>query len=153
MDRLPVATPIGGETVIAVTLPAGVVAGQQLNVQAPDNRIFQIIVPNGVQGGQTINVVVDGGVQSGSSTTAVSSTAAGAGSLSLPPVDPTDPRSNRAALGVAAAAAVAGTLIIGPVSGVCVAGAALYATTREDEVGQLARQVRSRYAIIRAHFV
>jgi hypothetical protein len=63
--------------------------------------------------------------------------------MSMPPVNPTDPRSNRAAIGAAAAAAVAGTLIIGPVTGVCVAGAALYATTREDEVGQIARKVRA----------
>jgi hypothetical protein len=142
MEHLPVATPIGGEVVISVTIPNGVLPGQPLNVQAPDGRMFQIIVPQDVRAGQTINVVVDNSAQSGSSTTM----AAGGGSssaMSMPPVNPTDPRSNRAAIGAAAAAAVAGTLIIGPVTGVCVAGAALYATTREDEVGQIARQVRA----------
>ena len=59
------------------------------------------------------------------------------------PIATTDPKSNRAALGAAGLAAVAGALMVGPVTGVCVAGAALYATTREDEMGTAARQAGS----------
>ena len=59
------------------------------------------------------------------------------------PIATTDPKSNRAALGAAGLAAVAGALMVGPVTGVCVAGVALYATTREDEMGTAARQAGS----------
>ena len=117
-------------------LPAGTQPGQNLTVSAPDGRLFTIVIPPGCHAGQTINVVVDNNVASGSTT-----------QLSHPindqPIATTDPSSNRAALGAAGLAAVAGALMVGPVTGVCVAGAALYATTRNDEVGTAARQAGS----------
>jgi hypothetical protein len=46
---------------------------------------------------------------------------------------------NRMALGAAAVGACIGTLLVGPITGVVVAGAALYATTRDDKIGDAAR--------------
>jgi hypothetical protein len=46
---------------------------------------------------------------------------------------------SKAALGAAAAGAVLGTLLMGPITGVVVAGAALYASTRDDKIGDAAR--------------
>lgn len=132
---LPVATPVqpDGEMILSVTLPPGAQPGHALSIAAPDGRMFEIVVPPNCYPGQTINVVVDGNVTSGSSTHVADVTTS--------PVQPTDPKSNRAVIGAAAAAAVTGALLVGPVTGVCVAGAAVYASTRNDEVGDMARKI------------
>lgn len=113
--------------VLDVQLPSGALPHDRINVTTPDGRIIEIIVPPGCVGGQRINVVVDSNVTSNSST-------------STSGVCRTDVRSNRAAVGIAAAAAVTGLVLIGPITGIAVAGAALYATTREDSIGDAARQ-------------
>ena len=55
--------------------------------------------------------------------------------------DVAQPKSStsKAALGAAAAGAVLGTILIGPITGIVVAGAALYASTRDDSIGEAAR--------------
>jgi hypothetical protein len=86
----------------------------------------------GCIGGQIINVVVDDNVISEGSTSV--------NDTSDQRIVATDPKSNRAALGAAAAVAVAGVILIGPITGIVVAGAALYATTRDDNIGDAARK-------------
>jgi hypothetical protein len=121
------------ELVLSVQIPRGKRPGEKLTVSAPDGRLFEIIIPNGTREGDVINVVVDGNV-TGNSTTVANETQ----TRSI--VTPTDPKSGRAALAAAAAAAVTGAVLVGPITGVCVAGAALYATTRDDEIGDATRK-------------
>lgn len=88
-------------------------------------------------GGQSINVVVDNDIDSHGSTVIIENTAE---------LKPNDPSSSRAAVGVAAAAGVVGLLLLGPVTGIVIAGAAIYATTREDKIGDIARNSGSKVA-------
>ena len=127
------------EMILNITLPPDASAGQRLNVAAPDGRIFQIVIPNGCQGGETMNVVVEGNVAGGSTTYPVEQPSSHAAAGAAVAVS----ASRRAMLGAAAAAAIAGTVLVGPATGVCVAGAALYATTREGYIGDAARGVGS----------
>ena len=59
----------------------------------------------------------------------------------------TDPNNSsnsaRAALGAVAVGGILATLVVGPVTGVAVAGAALYACTRKDNIGEVARTTGS----------
>ena len=150
---IPVATPVHprGEIVLSVTLPQGSQPGQSLNVSAPDNRIFQIVIPPNCHAGQTINVVVDDTVASGSSTHVADI------APTADPIQPTDPKSNGAVIGAAATAAVLGTLFVGPITGVCVAGASIYASTRQDNMGSITREIGAKacdaYALAKKHGV
>lgn len=119
------------QTVLAVQLPIGAVANDRIQVQTPDGRTIEIVVPVGCAGGQNISVVVDNNVATQSTTTS----APNVGSIQT-----TDLKSNRAVVGAAAAAAVAGVILIGPVTGIIVAGAVVYATTRNDSIGDAARK-------------
>ena len=118
-----------GQTVLAVQLPPRAAANDRIQVRTPDGRTVEIVVPTGCVGGQSINVVIDNNVTSHSSTTVHDNAYTN-----------TSERSTRAAIGAAAAAAVVGVILIGPVTGVIVAGAAIYATTREDSIGDAARK-------------
>lgn len=121
---------------LQIRVPEGVYAGSNLNVQAEDGKLFAIVVPDGVGPGDTLCVDIrDAGpgatsvVVTTPESTAVARADSSASSFS----------GSRAALGAAAVGAVVGTLLIGPITGVVVAGAALYATTRDDKVGGAAR--------------
>ena len=57
--------------------------------------------------------------------------------------DVNDHSMTRKSVGVTATAAVLGSLIVGPVTGIVCAGAALYAVTRDDQVGDIARSTGS----------
>ena len=118
-----------GQTVLAVQLPPRAAANDRIQVQTPDGRTVEIVVPTGCVGGQKINVVIDNNVTTNSATAVHDNV-----------ITNTSERSTRAAIGVAAAAAVAGVILIGPVTGIIVAGAAIYATTREDSIGDAARK-------------
>jgi hypothetical protein len=117
------------QIVMNVKLPPGARPNDRVNVSTPDGRIVVIIVPPGCEGGQYINVSVNDDYTTNSSTTMGRSEG----------IQPTDIRSNRAAIGAATAAAVTGLILIGPVTGVVIAGVALYATTREDSIGDAVR--------------
>jgi hypothetical protein len=54
--------------------------------------------------------------------------------------DPKSNSANRAALGAAAVGACVGAVLVGPITALVVAGAAVYATTRDDDVGNAARK-------------
>jgi hypothetical protein len=45
-------------TTLSLTVPEGVVAGQQLQIEAPDGRTLLITVPEGVTAGQQLEVSV-----------------------------------------------------------------------------------------------
>ena len=117
------------QTTIEIQIPYGAKPNDRIAVVAPDGRTIEILVPAGCHGGQRINIVVDNNISGGSTSASQSGT-----------FQSTDARSSRAAVGIAAAAAVTGLILVGPLAGVAVAGAALYATTREDSIGDAARQ-------------
>lgn len=117
------------QLVMNVQLPPGARPNDRVNVSTPDGRVVVIIVPTGCVGGQYINVSVNDDYTTNSSTTMGHSES----------IQPTNTRSNRAAIGAAAAAAVTGMILIGPVTGIVIAGVALYATTREDKIGDAVR--------------
>ena len=117
------------QLVMNVQLPPGARPHDRINVSTPDGRVVVIIVPVGYEGEQYINVVVNDDYTTNCSTTMGHSES----------LQPTENRSNRAAMGAAAAAAVTGLILIGPVTGIVIAGVALYATTREDSIGDAVR--------------
>jgi len=138
---------------IAVVVPSGVASGGRINVQVPgDSRVFNIVLPQNCSPGETINVMIPKAATGGQvvekhdeSTVA----ATGMSSLSLEShtgssgsdsdaVVPARPPPNdiHKAAGAAAAAAVVGTLVVGPCIGLVCAGAAVYASSRSDKVGE-----------------
>ena len=122
---------------MSIKLPANAACNDRIEVMTPDGRTVEIIVPPNCVGGQTINVVVDDDITASAPPAPREYTSNEPHNVS---VTPTDPQSNRAILGAAAAAAVVGVILIGPVTGVVVAGAAIYATTRNDQIGDAARK-------------
>jgi hypothetical protein len=117
---------------MAVVIPPNCYPGQPLNIQTPDGRVFNIVIPNGTQPGQTLTVEIlenEGGSQVIVAEDTVATSSAH--------------ETNKAALGAAAVGAVIGTLLIGPITGVVVAGAALYASTRSDKIGDATRSTGS----------
>lgn len=117
------------QTTLEIQIPYGAKPNDRVTVVAPDGRTIEILVPVGCHGGQRINIVIDNNVSGGSTSAPQTGTFIS-----------TDAKSSRAAIGIAAAAAVTGLILVGPIAGVAVAGAALYATTREDSIGDAARQ-------------
>lgn len=119
---------------MAVVIPPNCHPGQPLNIQTPDGRLFNIIIPNGTQPGQTLTVEILEDAQGGSHVIVAEDTVT---TTNAPH------ESNKAALGAAAVGAVIGTLLIGPITGIVVAGAALYASTRNDQIGDATRSTGS----------
>jgi hypothetical protein len=118
---------------MAVVIPPNCYPGQPLNIQTPDGRVFNILIPNGTHPGQTLTVEILDDAEGGSHVLVAEDTVTTA----------SPQESNKAALGAAAVGAVIGTLLIGPITGVVVAGAALYASTRNDKIGDATRSTGS----------
>ena len=114
---------------IECVVPADAVPGTSINVQTPDGRIYSVVVPEGYKAGDRLRV-------------SVSHSSGEAQILSAKK----EYTSATKAIGAAATGAVIGTLLVGPVVGIVVAGAAVYATTREDQIGDAARNVGT-YAV------
>lgn len=143
---LPIAHPVNEEPeydCVNVTVPQGVQPGGRLNVQVPgDERVFNIVLPHDATPGEVIQVMIPKSATGGVSVTATD----GAVSTSPPSsleTEGADSNANRPppndihkAAGAAAAAAVVGTLVIGPITGIIAAGAAVYASSRNDKVGE-----------------
>ncbi len=125
---------------LQIRVPEGVYAGSNLNVQAEDGKLFAIVVPNGVGPGDTLCVDIR---EAGPGATSVVVTTPESKEVVDANSDHSSFSGSRAALGAAAVGAVVGTLLIGPITGVVVAGAALYATTRDDKLGGAARATGS----------
>eukprot|EP01041_Mallomonas_annulata_P000788 gene788-1527_t len=113
------------EQVLEIVIPQGVRPGSKLNVPVGDGRTYEIIVPDNVSPGDHINVVIPS-IDVTTEENVSSQT-------------PTTMTSSSIALGAAAAGGILATLVVGPVTGIIVAGVALYATTRNDAVGDVAR--------------
>lgn len=129
---------------IVVELPDNATPGDTISVASPyDDQVFAVIVPDNVQSGNKIEIQVERPTPSGATTVVNESTASAAstkGEEGAVVSDGSDISENKKALGVTIAAVVVGTLIVGPVSGVILAGGALYASQRRDYVGDAARK-------------
>jgi hypothetical protein len=122
--------------------------GNVMNVQGLDGNIYEVIIPPNAGAGQTIHVVLPSASPAPIVPTAVavpvasgSASHVSASNASSTEAVPKEHTSAGRAMGAAGFAAVVGTLVIGPVAGVALAGAAVYATTRSDGVGEASRAV------------
>lgn len=110
--------------IVSVVIPAGMGPGDSMNIQTDDGRVFVVVIPDGVLAGQALTVEIVEDAHGGSAVV----------------VTEPKPKSNTSAnIGAAAVGAVVGTLLIGPITGVVVAGVALYASTRTDSIGKATR--------------
>ena len=109
--------------------------------------MFAITIPDGVSPGDAICVEIQDDLQEGSRVVMLDNNSVvpadgeedqGNGSQDKKPIS-----KDRASLGAAAVGGVIGCLLIGPITGVVVAGVALYATTRDDGIGNAARATGS----------
>ena len=139
--------------VVQVQIPPGQEEGSLIHVES-DGKLFSITVPAGVKSGDTIAVEIQEDVEENTTPLMVEQEAEpwvreaerigeGGEVTQGQPVEPAKKPMSRtkAGLGAAALGAVVGTLLIGPITGVVVAGVALYATTRNDRVGAAAIRV------------
>lgn len=116
--------------VLRVMVPQGSPPGSDLNVRTEDGRNFMIVVPPNVNPGDTFCLEVHHDAEGGAMVTvAEDHHVAQANSK----------QASSAAMGAAAVGAVVGFMVIGPLTAVVAGGAALYATTRGDKVGEVAR--------------
>jgi hypothetical protein len=130
------------QQVVTVTVPAGMEAGSKLNVKLEDGRIFEIIVPPNCRPNQSINVVIPFGLeQAQQSVPIMNNEASKSVEIATTNSTPKEITKVQSSVGASAAALVVGTLVVGPMVGIAVAGATLYATTRSDDVGKASRAV------------
>ena len=111
---------------IECVVPPEASSGTSINVQTPNGKIYAVVVPEGYKPGDKLRVSVSH--SSGEAQIVYTKQEHSAASK---------------AVGAAATGAVIGTLLVGPVVGIVVAGVAVYATTREDRIGEVARNVGS----------
>jgi hypothetical protein len=112
---------------IECTVPAGITSGELMNVQTQDGRIYSVQVPQGYSSGDLLRVAVTRSCSDGDSVQVMSQQHSYS--------------NTQQTIGVAAASAIVGTLLVGPIVGVVVAGVAVYASTRDDQIGDVARGV------------
>lgn len=110
---------------VECTIPADGRVGEPMHVRMDDGRVFTVIIPENYRPGDQMAVTIprtpaDGAVITTTTETSTFTT-------------------NQRAIGAAATGAIVGTLLVGPLVGVVVAGAAVYATTRDDQFGDAAR--------------
>ena len=138
---------------LEVIVPSNMGPGQTLNVEALDQRIYSITIPENVHGGDAIVVLVPN-VTDNSRPITVSQSEQTFYPVAPEPIQAenvtplesstqvsTNVSKNAVAIGATTTALVLGTLVIGPVTGIVVAGAALYATTRSDSIGNVSRSI------------
>lgn len=119
---------------ILVQVPEGMAPGSIIdNVVSANGRIFQVVVPPGAEPGHHYYVDIPEGSPGG--LLQVNNTEGGKSSMKIMG-------------GAAAAAGLVGAVVMGPLVGLGMAGAAVYATTRQDNVGEAARATGSATATI-----
>lgn len=121
-------TVVNSDEVVQIIIPSNSRPGDKINVRVLDGRTFQVTVPNGCSEGDALNVIVP----------ATTSIAIDNSTVST---HTTEISENKKVLGAAGVAAAAGVLLSGPIVGVVLAGGAVYATTRNDKVGEATKAV------------
>ena len=110
-------------TVFQVTVPTAATAGSTLDVSTKDGQNLSITVPENVKSGETLTLKKVGTIESGEQVMVINR----------------EHTVIEKGLGATAAAALIGSLILGPVLGLFCAVATLYAHTREDKYGEAVR--------------
>ena len=139
---------------LEVIVPINMGPGQALNVEALDGKIYNIIIPENVRGGDALVVVIPNATDNNIPITVATpvddnfySVTPGSNSttddvqLNVPNQVDNNISRNAVAVGASSTAFVVGALCVGPVTGIIVAGAALYATTRNDKAGEVTRSI------------
>jgi len=121
-------SPDNDQQVVTIQIPHGVSSGSKLNIPLENGKTYEIIVPPNMNPGDMIHVRIPNECDNLSASPDV-------GTRSTP----VNHSSSKVAVGAAAVGAVIGTLVLGPITGVIVAGAAVYATTRSDRIGDAVR--------------
>lgn len=116
---------------LSFVVPQGSPPGSDLNVRTEDGRNFLIVVPPNVNPGETFCLEIHNDAEGGAVVLIAEDMHVEGKSASA--------QASKAALGAAAVGAVVGFMVIGPLTAVAAGGAALYATTRGDKVGEVAR--------------
>jgi hypothetical protein len=93
-----------------IRIPRGLRTGDTFIVTQDDGRVFTVVIPEGAIPGGEIEVIVPDEITTAQGTT---------DEISL----------KKSTAGAALAGAVVGTLILGPIGGLVLAGGAAYATT------------------------
>lgn len=101
---------------LQVCIPAGITAGDSLNIQAPDGRMFGIVVPAGVAPGELISVDIREAT-GGGSTVLVINQDQNSRTITTDSQQLEESNKSKAALGAAVVGAAVGTLLIGPITG------------------------------------
>ncbi len=83
------------QTTLEILISYGAKPNDRITVVAPDGRTIEMLVPAGCHGGQRINIAVDNNVSGGSTSLSQTGT-----------FQSIDARFSRAAVGIAAAAAI-----------------------------------------------
>ena len=121
-------TVVNSDEVVQIIIPSNSRPGDKINVRVLDGRTFQVTIPNGCSEGDALNVIVP-------------TTPSIAIDNSTVSTHTTEITENKKILGAAGVAAAAGVLISGPLVGVVLAGGAVYATTRNDQIGEATKAV------------
>jgi hypothetical protein len=103
----------------SATLPSELAPGQRISLRASDGRQVSVLVEDIGEAFPTADQLPESAPSSVS--------------------HPRQFSNNQKAIGATAGGAIIGTLIAGPIVGIILGGAALYATTRDDKVGESAR--------------
>mmetsp|Transcript_23108 Transcript_23108/g.33854 ORF Transcript_23108/g.33854 Transcript_23108/m.33854 type:complete len:239 (-) Transcript_23108:290-1006(-) len=114
--------------IISVEIPPNHPPGSIINVRTDDGRIYELTVPPHTYPGDKISIEILDDTEGGSTVV-----------MAQQGDEKMMNNGNKACLGAAAAGGVIGCLLVGPLTGIVVAGAALYASTREDDIGSTAR--------------
>lgn len=125
MNQSPPIAQVVDEQIRKVQIPMGLIGGDSFIVTPENGRVFTVIVPEGEIGGNYINIVVP------DEALAVE-----------PEEDSRKLKVSKATVGAAVVGGIAGAIVLGPLVGLALAGAAAYATTRETgKIGETARKV------------
>lgn len=117
------------ERVVTIQIPTGVQSGSKLNIPLENGKTYEIIIPPNMNAGDIIHVRIPSETDDSTQPITINETQTA----------PVNHSSSKVAVGAAAVGAVLGILVLGPVTGAIVAGAAVYATTRSDKIGDAAR--------------
>ena len=145
------------EEVVQIVIPGNSKAGDTIHVQLLDGRTYAIVVPANARGGDPLNILVPTIQTTASAPPLVppkplkvnDAALVTSSNITVPVTDSNNtvaipnPQMSEAkkTLGAAGVALTAGVLMSGPVVGAILAGGAVYASTRNDKVGETTKAV------------
>ena len=126
------------DEIVQIIIPSNSEAGDKINVRVLDGRTFEVIIPPNCKAGEPLNVLVPPIPPVAVTSTNINPPVVNAAAVSTNISEMSEAKKSLGAAGVACAA---GVLLSGPVVGVILAGGAVYATTRNDKIGEATKAV------------